>query len=318
MSEVTTTQQADTVPDIPAADTSTSGLVLDTRHMDMMMRAAEMMAAGKSTVPKHLQGNAADCMAIIMQAMQWNMNPFVVAQKTHLVSGQLGYEAQLVNAVLQASGAIKGRFHYEYRGEGSDLACRVAALPAGETELVWGEWLKASDVATKNSPLWKTNPKQQLGYLQVKNWARAIKPGAILGVYTTDELQDSPTPERDITPRTAGEFAEQAKPKPTSKVDRTQLIRDLEMIVRAPGSAEQRTKELNDEWLKVGKDARAAIGKEEYNRLYAIASAEDAELSQQQQQPQGQAEHQREPSAEPPDTQTATGERQQTYAEVRG
>ncbi|SPX63869.1 Uncharacterised protein [Leclercia adecarboxylata] len=40
-------------------------------------------------------------MAIIMQAMQWGMNPYAVAQKTHLVNGVLGYEAQLVNADLQ-------------------------------------------------------------------------------------------------------------------------------------------------------------------------------------------------------------------------
>ena len=66
------------------------------------------MAKGKVTVPEHLRGNVGDCMAIATQAMLWNMDPFVVAQKTHIVSGRLGYEAQLVNAVLQNSGAIRG------------------------------------------------------------------------------------------------------------------------------------------------------------------------------------------------------------------
>lgn len=37
-----------------------------------------------------------------MQAVQWGMNPFAVAQKTHFVSGKIGYEAQLVNAVITA------------------------------------------------------------------------------------------------------------------------------------------------------------------------------------------------------------------------
>ena len=40
------------------------------------------------------------CMAVTLQALQWNMSPFAVAQKTHLVNGTLGYEAQLVNAVF--------------------------------------------------------------------------------------------------------------------------------------------------------------------------------------------------------------------------
>jgi hypothetical protein len=80
----------------------------------------ELMAAGKSTMPTHLQGKPADCTAIAMQAFQWGMNPFAVAQKTHLVNGTLGYEAQLVNAVISSSTAIEGRFHYEYGGDWKD------------------------------------------------------------------------------------------------------------------------------------------------------------------------------------------------------
>ena len=159
--------------------------------LDSLERIAKRMAEGRMTVPEYLRGNMGDCMAIAIQAMLWNMDPFVVAQKTHIVSGRLGYEAQLVNAVVMASGAIRGSFRYEYRGEGAALECRVGAVLRGEQEITWGEWLASSSVQTKNSPLWKVNPRQQMGYLQVKNWARAFCPGAILGVYTVDELEDS-------------------------------------------------------------------------------------------------------------------------------
>jgi hypothetical protein len=188
--------QAETavLDDLPSVSVGTTALLLNSDSMDSILRMADLMASGRTTVPKHLQGCPADCMAVIMQAMQWNMNPFVVAQKTHLVNGQLGYEAQLVNAVVQATGAIRGRFHYEYKGEGNALECRVGAVIAGEESITFNEWLKSSDITTKNSPLWKVNPKQQMGYLQVKNWARAYKPGAILGVYTTDELYEITPP----------------------------------------------------------------------------------------------------------------------------
>lgn len=179
--------------------------------LDRIERIAERMAKGKVTVPEHLRGNVGDCMAIATQAMLWNMDPFVVAQKTHIVSGRLGYEAQLVNAVLQNSGAIRGMPYYEYSGDGNDLKCRVGCVPRGETEVRWGEWLSIAAVTTKNSPLWKTNPKQQMGYLQVKNWARAFAPGAILGVYTTDELGDAePLPQR---PAQAAEQRGDARPE---------------------------------------------------------------------------------------------------------
>lgn len=192
---------------------SSTGLVLSNDTMEKAFRMAELMASGRSTVPKHLQGSPADCMAVTLQALQWNMSPFAVAQKTHIVNGTLGYEAQLVNAVLQSTGAIVGEFEYEYRGATmAELECRVAAIPRGKTALKWGEWLSIKDVTTKNSPLWKTNPKQQMGYLQVKNWARAYKPGAILGVYTPDELEIAGGV-KDMGP------VDEVKPEPTPYPD---------------------------------------------------------------------------------------------------
>lgn len=185
-------------PPMVALSTSTVGLILNAEHMAHMFKFAEMMALGIATVPKHLQKNPSDCLAVVMQATQWGMNPFAVAQKTHIVNGTLGYEAQLVNAVLQATGAIEGDFTYEYKGTAQVVECRVGAIPKGGKEITWGEWLSSATVTTKNSPLWKTNVKQQMGYLQVKNWARAFKPAALLGVYTPEELETMPP--KDITP----------------------------------------------------------------------------------------------------------------------
>ncbi len=179
---------------------SAVSVMMNVDALNAVSKVAALMASGKATVPKHLQGNESDCFAVTMQSMQWGMNPWSVAQKTHLVNGTLGYEAQLVNAVLQSNGAIRGRFHYEYEGSGASVKCRVGAIPSGETAIVWGTWLAASDVSTKNSPLWKANIQQQLGYLQVKNWGRAYAPGAILGVYTPDELEIIPAKEKDMGP----------------------------------------------------------------------------------------------------------------------
>lgn len=190
----------------PAAQIAltTGSMLSNVALMESLHRFAVLMSESRVTVPTHLHGNVPDCMAVAMQAVRWGMDPFVVAQKTHVVSGRLGYEAQLVNAVVQSSGAIRGAFRYEYKGEGAAMACRVGAVLAGESDVTWGEWLKSSDVQTKNSPLWKANPKQQMGYLQVKNWARLYCPGAILGVYTPDELVDvAPAP---AAPRHMGDL----------------------------------------------------------------------------------------------------------------
>ncbi|MCK7458469.1 RecT family recombinase [Idiomarina aminovorans] len=212
----------------PAEHRNTTDMVLDYQAMEQMSRLADMMANGRATVPQHLQGNPADCMAIIMQAAQWRMNPFAVAQKTHVVSGTLGYEAQLVNAVVCSSTKVKDSFHYEWFGDWTKvignfqtktsqkgnqyqapawtaadekgLGVHVWATLKGENEPRVLELL-LSQAQVRNSTLWASDPKQQLGYLAVKRWARLYAPDVILGVYSSDELHEQAATEREINPR---------------------------------------------------------------------------------------------------------------------
>lgn len=212
----------------PAEHRNTTDMVLDYQAMSQMSNLADMMANGRATVPQHLQGNPADCMAVIMQAAQWRMNPFAVAQKTHVVSGTLGYEAQLVNAVVCSSTKVKDSFHYEWFGEWTKvignfatrknqngkeyqvpawtaadekgLGIRVWATLKGENEPRIIELL-LSQAQVRNSTLWASDPKQQLAYLAVKRWARLYAPDVILGVYSSDELQEQPLSERELNPR---------------------------------------------------------------------------------------------------------------------
>ncbi|WP_308317750.1 RecT family recombinase [Serratia marcescens] len=193
--------------------TDTATAIFSPSGLRQLQQFAEVMAQGVQMLPKHLAGKPEDCMAVAMQAAQWGMNPFAVAQKTHLVNGTLGYEAQLVNAVVTSSRAVKGRFKYEYGGDWdaymlhpdkqheAGLFIRVGAVIRSETEITWGEPVYLAPITTRNSPLWKTAPKQQIAYLAVKYWARLYCPEVILGVYTPDEF-DAPPPrvERDVTP----------------------------------------------------------------------------------------------------------------------
>lgn len=211
---------------------SASNAIFNVQALGQLTAFASLMADSQVTVPAHLAGKPADCMAIVMQAMQWGMNPYAVAQKTHLVNGVLGYEAQLVNAVIASSSAIHGRFHYRYGGDWerctrtqevtrektgksgkytvtdrvrawSDedeigLFVQVGAILRGESEITWGEPLYLSGIVTRNSPLWVSNPKQQIAYLGVKYWARLYCPEVILGVYSQDEVEQRT--EKEINP----------------------------------------------------------------------------------------------------------------------
>lgn len=217
------------VQTIAAEDGMTAVAMLsDDAQMTRIIKFAEIMATGRATIPRELQ-NTGDCMAITMQAMNWKMNPFSVAQKTFFINGRIGYEAQLVSAAISNSGAIQGNFNfdwfgpwekvvgkfniikrekdnkesgkkepYEFRVPGWELkdeigiGIRISATLKGETEPRVMEVLLAQ-ARTRNSTLWADDPKQQLAYLAQKKWARLYAPGVILGVYTPDELNQDLT-----------------------------------------------------------------------------------------------------------------------------
>ena len=194
----------------PGATVGTAAAIFSPEGMDRLVRFATLMADSKATVPAHLAGKPADCLAVTMQAAQWGMNPFAVAQKTHVVNGTMGYEAQLVNAVVSSSNLLATRLNYKWDGDWSKVSGKTDKSPS-LTVTVWATLKGESEPRTltismaqagvRNSPLWEQDPRQQLAYLCVKRWARLHAPDVLLGVYTPDELQEAaPRVERDITP----------------------------------------------------------------------------------------------------------------------
>jgi hypothetical protein len=218
-----------TTVDSPVSNSvaDTAATIYSPEGLNQLMKFAEVMAQSRVTVPAHLAGKPADCMAVAMQAAQWGMNPFAVAQKTHVVSGTLGYEAQLVNAVITTMSPTKDRINYEWFGPWDQVIGKFVEktsqkgnsyiAPAwtlkdetGCGVKVWATMkgedhprvleLLLSQAQVRNSTLWASDPKQQLAYLAVKRWSRLHCPDVIMGVYTPDELAEIPRVERDVTP----------------------------------------------------------------------------------------------------------------------
>lgn len=216
----------------PDATVGTAAAIFSPEGMNQLVRFAELMSQSKATVPKHLEGKPADCLAVTMQAAQWGMNPFAVAQKTHVVNGTLGYEAQLVNAVVSSSSLLATRLNYRWSGDWSNvngktdkspnLTVTVSAVLKGEAE-PRELTISMAQAGVRNSPLWEQDPRQQLAYLCTKRWARLHAPDVLLGVYTPDELQETaPRVERDITPQTttAAGMNSLINAKPVKKPDK--------------------------------------------------------------------------------------------------
>jgi hypothetical protein len=179
-----------------------AGGALAPKTLGDVVAFAKVMSRAAIALPKHLRDNDGACMAVAMQAMRWEMDPFAVANKSYSVNDRLAYEAQLIAAVVHTRAPIRGRPNYIFTGQGVTRRCQVVCVMADgeEREYTSPEF---GQITTKNSPLWKSDPDQQLGYFAIRSWARRHTPEVILGVYTPEETATF-NEVRDVTPRPSG------------------------------------------------------------------------------------------------------------------
>tara|TARA_R110000782_G_scaffold239194_1_gene325557 strand:- start:16 stop:1035 length:1020 start_codon:yes stop_codon:yes gene_type:complete len=172
-----------------SGDYGASRALFQPNSMGEAMEIAKLMAAG-NFVPPHLRGKPGDCLAVVMQAARWGLDPFAVGNKTYFVNDRMAYEAQLVIAVLNTSGVLKGRLQIEWDRSDTDLVCTVTGTLKSDPQRPKAVEQKMSTIKVKNSPLWVASPQQQIGYYTSRLWARLFAPEVLLGVYTVDEIEE--------------------------------------------------------------------------------------------------------------------------------
>lgn len=184
-----------------AGATEVSGDVggLAFRDMGQVLEFSKLMAVSGQAVPKHLRGVPGACLAVSLQALNWRMDPFAVANKSYAVNDRIAYEAQLIHAVIEQRAPITGRIKGKYEGEGTTRKCILWATSAEDGERIEYEGPEIGKITIKNSPLWKADPDQQLWYYSVRAMCRRHFPDVILGVYERDEIEGA-APIRDVTP----------------------------------------------------------------------------------------------------------------------
>lgn len=160
------------------------------------MEFATMMATADIAIPAHLRANPGACLAITMQAIAWQFEPFFVANKSYAVrqkktgDTRIAYESQLLHAVIERRAPLERRLRAEWMGEGATRRCKVIGFVIGEKDPF--EWItpEIGKIRTKNSPEWVNNPDKQLWYHGSRDWSRIWMPDVLGGAYTRDELMN--------------------------------------------------------------------------------------------------------------------------------
>lgn len=173
------------------------GVALVPTSVGEIMQFATMMSQSKKMVRKHFRGEPEACLALCMQAFRWGMDPFMVANASYEVSDQIAYEAKLLAAVIIQNAPIVGRPVYSYTGEGQSRRCTVEVVTTDGQRLSLETPAKGT-IKPQNSPLWISDPDQQLSYYAIRALARRYFPDILLGCYDLEEAESM----ADVTPKT--------------------------------------------------------------------------------------------------------------------
>lgn len=163
-----------------------------------VMEFAKLMAMSDKAVPLDFRGNAGMCLAITMQAVEWRMSPFQVANKAYVVNDRLAYESQLIHAVIEARAPLKERLACTYSGDGLTRKIKILGKFIDGTTRDYDS--PELSKIKKKSPLWTDDPDQQLFYYGSRSWARKWCPDVLLGIYSKEEIEADPQLGRDEPP----------------------------------------------------------------------------------------------------------------------
>jgi hypothetical protein len=184
------------------------GALISPQDLAQQLEYARVMSHARLMIADFLQGNVGDCNGVIEKARNLGMSPYDLAAQMFEVDGKggkksVGYMAQVVNAIVDKFAPLQKRLRYTYHGEGDHRTCTVSGLFIGETEPHEYTSPPVGKIHPKNSPLWTSDPDQQLGYLSMKRWVRRYCPLVLLNVYDKEDLMEGnigPDYARDVTP----------------------------------------------------------------------------------------------------------------------
>ncbi len=228
-----------------------------------VMEFAKMMAVSQSAVPKHLRGNPGACLGIIDDAIRFGMSPYGLARKSFFVNDNLGYEAQVLSAIINSRAPIKDRPDIEFIGEGVEKICRVTVeLLSGKVRTV--DSPKLGSIHPKNSPLWKTDEDQQLSYHTLRRMCRRHFPEVLLGVYDIEELlafrATDVTPERPLLADRVKDAAQKVEPEDNEGFDSNFVTQEIETVTTEEEPSEEVATDAPNDELDLGatEDAEAS------------------------------------------------------------
>ena len=182
---------------------SRPSIFLDMQRFADAQRVATLLASS-SLVPDHFRNSVANCTIALNLADRLGVDPFMMMQNMYVVHGRPGIEGKLAIALVEGTGRFSPlKFRFEGQGRTDKGVQRPESCVAYATELKTGEVIEGPPVTWKMAVTegwtrdkkdqvskWQTLPDLMFRYRAAMFFARVNCPGALLGLRSTDELED--------------------------------------------------------------------------------------------------------------------------------
>lgn len=218
------------------------GFLMDSDRFSHLWRVAKAFSES-ALVPAHFQKKPADCFIACQLAARLSVDPFMLMQHLYVVYGRPGLSGQLVAALLNASGKIRGPIRYRFSGTKGkdDYGCTAVVTDAFTGEEVAGptiDWLMVvAEGWNKDKQLrdgkgtqrskWNTMPDQMFRYRAASYLCRAHYPEVMMGLTTQEEIEDRVI---DVETRLA-----EPDPPAASKADRLAGLLEQQVVTDEAG-----------------------------------------------------------------------------------
>ena len=157
------------------------------------VKTAEFLSKS-AFVPASYQGNAADCLIAVDFASRVGVPPLTVMQNMNVVKGKPSWSGQFCMALIHAHPAFtNARLVYTGTKGTDNRGAYVTALRTSDGSRVDGTEVTMAMAKAEgwtNNPKWRNMPEQMLGYRAAAFFARLHCPEALLGLQTSEEIED--------------------------------------------------------------------------------------------------------------------------------
>lgn len=199
---ITTQDQAPTRKEIRVVqDTGEFANLLDTAKFEHLYRVAGIFSES-TMIPDHYRKQIGNCFIAVQMAVRMGIDPFMFMQRSYVVHGKPGIEAQLAIALINTSGLFENALDYEIHcddpdGDPFDPSYRVRAWATRKAtgKVVLGPWVdwplvEGEGWQKKEGSKWKTMPGIMFQYRAATFFGRLHCPERLAGMSTADELED--------------------------------------------------------------------------------------------------------------------------------